>query len=105
MGVRPPSSMGRIEMELRRAPGRRARAPHLTALVLVIASTAAAVLAAGGPAAAATAAPSVAVRISGTDAVAVSGRTATASPRVRLDRRAGSGWVLVARTRAHAHRY
>jgi beta-glucanase (GH16 family) len=59
------------------------------------------------PATAATrvARPSVSLRVTGTEAVSLTGRTATSSARVRLQRLTTSGWVLVKRTRAHHHRY
>jgi beta-glucanase (GH16 family) len=79
----------------------RARGVALPLLVV-------AVLAAGllVPATAATsAAPSVSWRTASGSSVAVSGRTATVAPRVRFDRRTGSGWVLVKRVRARHHRY
>jgi len=79
----------------------RARGVALIIVVVVAAS-----LGVGSPATASVRreAPSVSLRVSG-EQVTVSGRTATVSPRVRIDRRLGSGWVLVARTRAHQHRY
>jgi beta-glucanase (GH16 family) len=78
-------------------------------LVLVVAATLLSVLTASlgaeSAAAAPHRAPSVAVRLTGADTVAVSGRTASASARVRIDRRVGSRWVAVKSTRAHHHRY
>ena len=60
----------------------------------------------GSPASATTrTAPSVSLRLAGADTVVVSGRTATASAKVRIDRRLGSAWARVATTRAHRHRY
>src|SRR5690348_12745370 len=106
MGVRPPSSMGRIEMVVRRVPRPRAPRTQVKAFVAGLAILAAAILVGmAGTAAAAGTALSVDVRLSGADSVSVSGRTATASATVRFDRRSGLGWVLVKRTRAHAHRY
>ena len=81
-------------MDLRRA---RAFALALALLGLVLGMAA--------PASAALRAPAVSYRITGTDAVTVSGRTGTTSPRVRIDRYAGSGWHLVKRVRAHSHRF
>ena len=78
----------------------------MKAFVAGLAILAAAILVGmAGTATAAGTALSVDVRLSGADSVSVSGRTATASATVRFDRRSGLGWVLVKRTRAHAHRY
>jgi beta-glucanase (GH16 family) len=91
---------GRIEMGSSRARG--------VALLLVSALVVSLGLVSGAlaPASAATyAAPSVSLRVTGTQSVTVSGRTATASPRVRFRKYTKSGWVLVKRIRAHRHRY
>jgi beta-glucanase (GH16 family) len=95
-------------MGLRRMPGMPTRSARITALLSVIGVAVSSGLALGvsGPAAAAqSAAPSVTLRVADADSVRVSGRTLTASARVRFERRSGSGWVFVKRTRAHAHRY
>ncbi|MGY2873373.1 beta-glucanase (GH16 family) [Marmoricola sp. URHA0025 HA25] len=94
-------------MELRRVPGGASRTLRLKTLlaVVVIAISSGVLLGVGDPATAASAAPSVYVQVSGTETASVSGRTKSASPRVRFDRRAGSHWVLVKRIRAHAHRF
>ncbi|HEX2892409.1 MAG TPA: hypothetical protein VHO29_00215, partial [Marmoricola sp.] len=55
--------------------------------------------------AAARRAPSVVVRQVDAETVVVSGRTSTASPTVRIDRRTNSRWTPVKRARAHHHRY
>jgi beta-glucanase (GH16 family) len=49
--------------------------------------------------------PSVSLRVSAGDLVIMTGRTATSSARVRLQRHTSWGWRLVKRTRAHHHRY
>ena len=76
---------------------------------LVIGSVLAALVVTIGVGAPATAssrkAPSVSLRQTNLEVVTVSGRTATARPTVRFDRRVGSRWVLVKRTRARHHRY
>ncbi|RNM17734.1 glycoside hydrolase family 16 protein [Nocardioides pocheonensis] len=79
-------------------------------VALLVIGTLLAVLAvtvgAGSPASAANrAAPSVSLREASGGLVKVTGRTASASPRVRFDRRSGSRWAVVKRTRAHHHRY
>lgn len=85
-------------MDLSRARG--------VALSVVGAVAATLVLSIGGPASAsARTAPSVTFRLAGASSVTVSGRTASASPMVRIDRRVGSRWALVKRVRAHHHRY
>jgi beta-glucanase (GH16 family) len=94
------SVQGRIEMAVSRARG--------VALVAVAVLAAAAVsVGVSAPAIASTslAAPSVSLRQAEGDVVSVAGRTATATPRVRIDRYAGSGWALVKRIRARHHRY
>jgi beta-glucanase (GH16 family) len=50
-------------------------------------------------------APTVSLRQASVDVVAVSGRTATASPKVRFKRYTASGWTFVKRIRAHRHHY
>jgi beta-glucanase (GH16 family) len=81
----------------------RARGVALTVLALVAGT---AVLGIESPATAASAAaPSVSLRQSADGAVTVSGRTASASPRVRFARATSSGWSPVKRIRAHHHRY
>ena len=50
-------------------------------------------------------APTVSVRQVAADAVVVSGRTASRSTRVRIDRRTATGWSRVKVVRARAHRY
>jgi beta-glucanase (GH16 family) len=50
-------------------------------------------------------APTVSLHQLSTTLMGVSGRTARVAPRVRIDRYTRSGWVVVRRTRAHAHRY
>jgi len=57
------------------------------------------------PASAALRAPAVTYRVAGTNAVTLSGRTVTSSPRVRIDRYAGSGWRVLVRLRAHGHHF
>lgn len=86
-------------MDLSRARG--------VALLVTAAVTAALVLAAGldAPASASARGLSVSFRVVGAGSVTVSGRTAAASPSVRIDRRSGSGWSFVKRIRAHGHRY
>jgi hypothetical protein len=74
--------------------------PLLTTVIVVLA-----LMVDGSAAAAARRAPSVSVRYTGVGTVTVSGRTPTASPRVRFERRVATRWVLVKRTRAHHHRY
>jgi beta-glucanase (GH16 family) len=99
--------MGRIEMELRCVLGVRAGAARLVAVLsaILMAAASGVVLGVGGPASAAAARPTVSLRVTGAESVQVSGRTATTSPRVRIDRKVGSHWELVKRTRARAHRY
>jgi hypothetical protein len=83
----------------------RARGVALLITTTVFAALATTV-AAGGPASAAgRAAPSVSTRQVSSGLVRVAGRTSSASPRVRVERRAGSGWALLEITRAHHHRY
>jgi beta-glucanase (GH16 family) len=57
------------------------------------------------PASAAVSAPTVSVHQTAVGLVTVSGRTGRAHPKVRFDRRTGSGWALVKRIRARHHRY
>jgi beta-glucanase (GH16 family) len=83
----------------------RARGIALLAVAAVAAALVVSV-GAGSPASAASrTAPSVSLRQTSAEAVAVTGRTATASPRVRIDRYTSAGWALVKRTRAQRHRY
>lgn len=95
-----PASVGEDDMALGRARG--------VALLLVCAMAAALALAVDvrSPATAAgRAAPPASVRQAADAAVTVSGRTPRRSAVVRIDRRVGARWVLVARTRSHHHRY
>jgi beta-glucanase (GH16 family) len=94
-------------MGLRRVPGLPNRSARLGAFLglLAIAVSSGLVLGASGPATAESATPSVAVRVTGADAVSVSGRTLTARARVRFEQRTDGRWVFVKRVRAHAHRY
>src|SRR5690349_9017985 len=90
-------------MGLSRMPRVGAGATLLAAAVLtgsfgVVATTATS-------ASAAPAAPTVSARQTGANEVTVSGRTASAAPKVRFKRSTGSGWVLVERVRAHRHHY
>src|SRR3954470_10350457 len=81
-------------MDLRRARG----LGLLLALLALVVGVAA-------PASAALRAPAVTYRVAGTDSVTLSGRTVSTSPRVRIDRYAGSGWHALRRLRAHGHRF
>jgi beta-glucanase (GH16 family) len=79
------------------------RRPHRLAQLIVVVIALAVGLTA--PASATAGAPSVSYRVSGADLLTVSGRTATASPVVRIKRATRSGWILVRRVRAHHHRF
>jgi hypothetical protein len=74
-------------------------------VAFVVIALAAATFAALSPASAAVSAPTVSVRQTEAGLVTVSGRTSTAHPKVRFDRRTGSGWALVKRVRARHHHY
>jgi beta-glucanase (GH16 family) len=78
------------------------------ALVLfVVVATALGVSVGGGASASASARKglSVSYRLADADSVTISGRTAAAAPRVRIERRTAGRWILVARVRSHHHRY
>ena len=94
-------------MQLRRVPGNLTRQARLGVLLAaaVIAGSTALLLGTSVSASAQAARPSVAVRVSGDESVVVTGRTAGASAKVRVDRRTSVGWAFVKRTRSHAHRY
>jgi beta-glucanase (GH16 family) len=94
-------------MELRRVPGLPKTTARLGVFlsVLAVAVSSGLVLGASGPATAESATPSVAVRMTGTDSVSVSGQTLTARARVRFEQRTAGHWAFVKRVRARAHRY
>jgi beta-glucanase (GH16 family) len=77
--------------------------PGLSAQLVVVAL--ALVVSLAAPASARSTAPTVTYRVSGGDAITVTGRTATASPVVRIKRASGWGWVVVKRLRAHRHHF
>jgi len=84
---------------------RRARGVALLATAVIAASFGVVVGFSSPVAAAGTAAPTVSLRLANAGSVSVTGRTATARPRVRFYRYAGSGWAFVKGIRAHRHRY
>ncbi len=90
-------------MERTRAPRMRPRTALLTAAMFTVSLGVVATVAT--PVSAAPSAPTVSSRQTGANEVTVSGRTATASPKVRFKRRTGSRWILVKRVRAHRHHY
>ena len=76
---------------------------------LVVAAVAASLVLVAGVGSSASAAgltaPSVSLRQTSLGSVTVTGRTATARPRVRFQKLTASGWTFVKRVRAHRHRY
>jgi beta-glucanase (GH16 family) len=94
-------------MPLRRVPGRLTRKARLGAILAaaVVTGSSGLLLVTSATANAQAAAPSVAVRVSGDESAVVSGRTARASAKVRIERRTVVGWAFVKRTRSHGHRY
>jgi beta-glucanase (GH16 family) len=91
-------------MGLKRVPGAGSRVAVLAA-VAVVASLGVTVTATTPATAQSSTAPTVSWRQTAADAVKVSGRTATASPKVRVKRYTGAGWALVKRVRAHRHHF
>ena len=92
-------------MQLRRVPGNLTRTARLGVLLAAAVAGSSALLLGTSAASAQSAGPSVAVRVSGDESVVVTGRTAAASAKVRVERRSAVGWAFVKRTRSHAHRY
>jgi beta-glucanase (GH16 family) len=93
-------------MGRRRVPAGSTRTARLAALLSVVLTISSGLLlGTSGAASAQSGAPTVSVRLTDTDAVSVSGRTRTASPRVRFERLSGAGWAFVKGVRARSHRY